>query len=81
MHFVTEGKSEEEYDRGPVFFHKDVPIHDDDTAATLGDRVNKCEHVCQPLITNLVVNRMITWNGVDPASLKIPDGYKIRNPY
>lgn len=72
MHFVVEG-----YDRGPVFFKFHVKIREDDTAETLGHRVNQYEHLYQPEITNLVVTGQISWDGVDPKSLKFPEGYKI----
>lgn len=71
MHFVTQ-----EYDRGPCFFCFNVKIADDDTADTIGSRVNKYEHQWQPEITNLVVHREINWDGNDPASLKLPAGYE-----
>lgn len=72
MHFVTE-----EYDRGPIFFQHKVKINIDDTAETIGARVNQQEHFHQPRITNLVVNGLIKWDGVNPDSLEIPAGYKI----
>ena len=72
MHFVTEA-----YDRGPVFFRYHVPIREDDTAETLGERVNRKEHFWQPHITNLVASGRIYWDGIDPASLTVPDGYSI----
>ena len=72
MHFVTK-----KYDEGPCFFRHRVPIKKDDDAHTLGNRVNKCEHRWQPEITNLVVHREIMWDGVDPKSLRVPQGYKI----
>ena len=65
MHFVTE-----DYDRGPLFFQYDVPINEDDSSETLAQRVNQAEHNVQALITNLVVHREITWDGVNPASLQ-----------
>lgn len=58
MHFVTG-----EYDRGPVFFRAPVKIEDDDTPETLAERVNRCEHLYQAEITNLVVNGFIRWDG------------------
>lgn len=64
MHFVTE-----EYDRGPRFFTKGVPIEEDDTPETLGERVNAIEHQWQPRITNLVVSGKISWDGKDKDSL------------
>lgn len=72
MHFVTE-----EYDRGPVFFQRKVKINVDDTAETIGARVNQQEHFHQSRITNLVVNDLIKWDGVNPDSLEIPAGYEI----
>lgn len=68
MHFVTP-----EYDAGPVFFRKLVQILPNDTPKTLAARVNKFEHIFQPVITNLVVNGDIWWDGVNPSSLKTPD--------
>lgn len=68
MHFVTN-----EYDRGPVFFRYPVLIRPDDTADSLGDRVNKIEHGWQSFITNLVVTGQIYWDGKNPNSLVIPE--------
>ena len=70
MHFVSE-----EYDRGPLFFHLEVKIKDADTAETLGKRMNQYEHFYQPLVTNMVVNGLISWDGVNPNSLTFPSGY------
>lgn len=72
MHFVTK-----QYDRGPLFFRFNVEIKKDDTPDTLASRVNKEEHRWQPKITNLVVHREIIWDGIDPASLRVPKGYVI----
>lgn len=72
MHFVTG-----EYDRGPVFFRCNVKINAGDTPDCLGTRVNQQEHDYQPGITNLVVNGLIKWDGVDPYSLEVPAGYSI----
>jgi phosphoribosylglycinamide formyltransferase-1 len=68
MHFVTE-----EYDRGPIFFQHEVAIKPDDTPETLGTRVNQAEHYWQPIITNLVVQNKIRWDGVNPNSLITED--------
>lgn len=65
MHFITE-----KYDEGPVFFHYPVEILPDDTAETLARRVNEVEHKYQPVVTNLVVNGKISWDGRDPKTLK-----------
>ncbi|MEK9152841.1 MAG: formyltransferase family protein [Patescibacteria group bacterium] len=70
MHFVTE-----KYDEGPVFFRHQVEILADDTAETLAGRVNAVEHAWQPRITDLVVRGQISWDGRDPSSLVVPDGY------
>ncbi len=72
MHFVTDG-----YDEGPIFFQRSVPIEPDDTPDTLGKRVNALEHAWQAKITNWVVAGRISWDGKDPASLDVPDGYQI----
>lgn len=71
MHFVTE-----EYDRGPVFFEYPVPIREDDTPETLATRVNSAEHEWQSRITDLVVNSRIYWDGKDPGTLRVPQGYQ-----
>jgi len=73
MHFVTE-----QYDEGPAFFRCPVDILSNDDAETLGRRMNAAEHKYQPIITNLVVNGEISWDGNDPKTLKLPEGYKWR---
>ncbi len=75
MHFVTESKSVSDYDKGPVFFRISVPIEKEDTGETLAARANKIEHKYQPIITDLVVNGEISWDGINPESLKVPKGY------
>lgn len=75
MHFVTEPKSKNDYDRGPVFFHREVEIKTDDTADSLARRVNQYEHKYQPLMTNMVAGGSITWDGTNPQSLTFPVGY------
>ncbi|HRH24444.1 MAG TPA: formyltransferase family protein [Candidatus Paceibacterota bacterium] len=65
MHFVTP-----EFDEGPVFFSHQVEIFPDDTADTLGKRVNEAEHRYQPEITNLVLNGTISWDGKEPDTLR-----------
>ena len=74
MHFVTEG-----YDRGPVFFDLKIKIEDDDTPESLGQRVNHAEHRWQSVVTNMVVNGLIHWDGKNPKSLETPPGYSIEN--
>lgn len=64
MHFVTPI-----YDEGPIFFRQEVAILPTDTAEILGKRVNEAEHEWQPIITNKVVSREISWDGKDPKTL------------
>lgn len=71
MHFVTE-----KYDDGPTFFQYPVQILPDDTAETLQQRVNAAEHRFQPLITDLVINGQISWDGQHCESLRVPEGYQ-----
>lgn len=71
MHFV-----DDVYDRGPVFFRFPIEVKNDDTAKSLGERVNAKEHEYQPIITSMVVNGEISWDGKDPETLKVPDDCK-----
>lgn len=71
MHFVTD-----QYDRGPIFFEHRVPISKNMSAADIAKAVNEVEHQFQPMITNLVVQGKIYWDGTDPKSLRVPDGYE-----
>ncbi len=59
MHFVTEKYD----DPDGIFFRRKVEILEEDTVETLAARVNQMEHKWQPLITNLVVTRRISWDG------------------
>lgn len=70
MHFV-----DGVYDHGLTFAEIHVPIFNDDTAEMLGARVNACEHKFQAEITNLVVNGLITWDGINKNSLVVPEAY------
>lgn len=71
IYFVTEA-----YDDGPIFFELPVPILPDDTAEMLEERVKGLERKWQSWVTNLVVTGQISWDGKDPATLKVPKGYK-----
>ncbi len=64
MHFVTP-----EYDEGPTCFVCAVKILPDDTALTLGKRVNQAEHKWQPLVTAAIARGDIYWDGANPESL------------
>jgi phosphoribosylglycinamide formyltransferase 1 len=68
MHFVTE-----EMDRGPVFFEHRVPLRKGMSVPEIEEAVRAAEHEWQPKITNLVVHGKISWDGKDPASLKVHD--------
>lgn len=67
MHFTTD-----EYDRGPIFFERRVPLEKCVSADDIAKIVNLEEHRWQPKITNLVVHGEIRWDGKDPSSLVIP---------
>ena len=71
MHFVTD-----EYDRGPAFFEYRVPLRRGMSALEIEKAVNKAEHEWQPKITNMVVHGEIRWDGKNPKSLVVPNGYK-----
>ena len=71
MHFV-----DDEYDRGPVFFRYPVLVRPDDTADSLAERVNKIEHGWQSYVSGLVISGMIAWDGKDPGSLVVPEGWR-----
>jgi len=77
MHFVSEAIDKSGYDRGPVFFRTNIPIKKDDTSHSLAERVNGWEHHYQPIITSMVVNGEISWDGRDSKSLVLPEGYTI----
>lgn len=70
MHFVTD-----EYDRGPAFFEYRVPLKNGMTSEEIASAVNKAEHEWQPKITNMVVHGEISWDGLNPDSLKVPHEY------
>jgi len=70
MHFIPE---DGEYDTGPVFFmYDDINIYLSDTEKSLGKRVNVAEHIFQPLVTNMVINGEIHWDGKNYDSLVVP---------
>ncbi len=71
MHFVTD-----EYDKGPVFFEYPVPVYPTDTPEILQERVKGFEHLFQWVITDMVIHEKISWDGKDPESLIVPEGYR-----
>lgn len=71
MHFVTEA-----YDLGPIFFRYPVILRPEDDADSLATRVNKIEHGWQSYVTNLVLQGEISWDGKNPASLRVPEYIK-----
>jgi phosphoribosylglycinamide formyltransferase-1 len=72
MHFVNE-----KFDDGPVFFRLIIPMAGVKSPEELGNLVNVYEHIYQPYITDLVVNKKLTWDGEDPLSLSLPLDYEI----
>ena len=70
MHFITE-----EYDRGPIFFECRIPLRKGMSAKEIQKAVQEVEHEWQPKITNMVVHGKIKWDGRNPASLVVPEGY------
>lgn len=76
MHFVTPKYDD---DRA-VFFEQEVAIEEDDDPYTLAARVNAVEHRFQAAVSNLIVTGQIIWDGVNPGSLTVPEGYLVRRP-
>ena len=71
MHFVTD-----EYDRGPIFFEYRIPLRKGMTAQEIQTAVQEVEHEWQPRITNMVVHGEIRWDGKNPETLIVPNGYQ-----
>ncbi|RJQ33993.1 hypothetical protein C4556_03540 [Candidatus Parcubacteria bacterium] len=71
MHFVTD-----EYDRGPVFFERKVPLRKGMSVDDIAKAVGVAEHEWQPKITNMVVHGDIRWDGKDPKTLVVPPDLK-----
>ena len=76
MHFIPDEEDEKEYDRGPIFFEYPVPLVSSMDAEDIGELVNQVEHLRQPQITNMVIHNKIAWDGKDPRSLVVPEGYR-----
>ena len=74
MHFVTDfdTHSNDGYDKGPVFFEKEIAILEDDTAESLGKRVNEAEHKWQPVVTYQVLAGEIYWDGKNNDTIVSP---------
>ncbi len=70
MHFVTD-----EYDRGPVFFEYRTSYTEGMSKEEVGERIRGMELEWQAKITNMVVNGEVSWDGIDPKSVRVPDGY------
>ena len=66
MHFVTD-----EMDGGPVILEHPIPLSKDMSVDEIEDAVKKSEFEWQPKILNKIVHGEISWDGKDPASLKI----------
>ncbi|MBI2120048.1 MAG: hypothetical protein HYT94_00310 [Parcubacteria group bacterium] len=70
MHFVTE-----KIDDGPIFFRTPVSFHGIETFEEFEKATHQAEHAFQPKITRLVLDKQISWDGVHPESLNVPDSY------
>jgi phosphoribosylglycinamide formyltransferase 1 len=58
VHFV-----DNQYDHGPIIWQQPVPVFDDDTAATLADRVFESEKEAYPHVLTLLANGKIKLAG------------------
>ncbi|HEY5588956.1 MAG TPA: hypothetical protein VIK86_08380 [Candidatus Paceibacterota bacterium] len=54
-----------------------IPINKKENSVTLRTRVLGYEYIYHPRIINLVVNEMISWDGINHDSLEIPTHYSI----
>lgn len=64
MHFVTEN-----YDEGPVFFRRKIPLDGIESPETLATIVNNVEHFWQPIVTAQILCNAISWDGHYRSSL------------
>jgi phosphoribosylglycinamide formyltransferase-1 len=58
VHFV-----DNQYDHGPIIWQQPVPVFDDDTAATLGDRVFEAEKEAYPHVLKLMAADKVKLEG------------------
>jgi phosphoribosylglycinamide formyltransferase 1 len=58
VHLVSE-----EYDAGPIIAQKAVAMREDDTAATLGERVRKAERELYPVVINWFAAERVSQDG------------------
>jgi len=75
MHFVTD-----DYDAGPIFFEHLVPLDKTMSPEAIQKKVQVLEHHWQSRITNMVIHGKISWDGEDPSSLTVPNGYQFLPP-
>jgi phosphoribosylglycinamide formyltransferase-1 len=54
VHFV-----DDEYDSGPIILQEEVPVHSDDTAASLADRVQVAERRLVPKAIQLFADNQL----------------------
>lgn len=62
------------YDEGPIFFRYPFSLSGIESYESYRAVVRTLEHFIQPLLTELVIRREISWNGTYPVVLKIPKG-------
>ncbi len=63
VHFVNA-----EMDGGPIIAQTAVPVHPDDTAETLADRVLEAEHKLYPHALKLIAEKNVRWVSGDTVS-------------
>ena len=70
IHFVTK-----EFDKGPMIAQIVINVSTAESPEEVGKRVNVQEHEWHPFYANLVIQRDIAWDGINPSSLRIPDSF------
>jgi phosphoribosylglycinamide formyltransferase-1 len=76
VHFV-----DNQYDHGPIIWQQPVPVFDDDTAATLADRVFAAEKEAFPHVLKLIAEGKVKLSGrrVTIATRTRGDGAQLRS--
>lgn len=70
MHFLDYRKDDEDpYDKGPIIKEVRVRINSFMTPTEIGKAVNVAEHKHQAFILNAVVHGLVSWDGINHASL------------
>lgn len=72
MHFATSKCDDEQ----AIFFRVPVPLHGIVDFRGFERVTHKIEHLYQPRITRMVIDGEISWDGMLPESLKVPEHYQ-----